>query len=185
MRYIIVMWYIVQVVTGIQNGDFWPRALKFCKYWMSVSGKHFTHQNEQDKYPLYRSHSTHNMTLRSIQNLNGFSIEFFCSHSTHSVTAMETLCMLALEQLHWNDILKAYTPLILKHSCLKCFRDAPPVPFYLTHCCFIKAVLVCFDGDEITLYWILYFAGLCSGFLQIRSHIWSAFDIYLNKYLFA
>ena len=27
--------------------------------------------------------------------------------------------------------------------------DASPVPFYLAHCCFIKAVLVCFDADGI------------------------------------
>ena len=32
---------------------------------------------------------------------------------------------------------------------LEMFRDAPPVPFYFAHCSFIKAVLVCFDGDGI------------------------------------
>ena len=58
MHYIVVTWYIVHV-TAIQNGNFWPRALKFCEYWRSVCGKHFTHQNEQDEYPLYRSHSAH------------------------------------------------------------------------------------------------------------------------------
>ena len=45
--------------------------------------------------------------------------------------------------MHWNGILKAHTPSVLKQSGLKCFRDAPPVPFYLAHCCFIKEVLVC------------------------------------------
>ena len=41
--------------------------------------KHFTHQNEQDIYLLYRSHSAHNVTLRHIyiQNLIGFSIGIF------------------------------------------------------------------------------------------------------------
>ena len=63
------------------------------------------------KYPVYRSHSAYNVTLRRIQNLNGFfyriflftlrvqrdapthtklkmafSIGFFCSHSAHNVT---------------------------------------------------------------------------------------------------
>ena len=51
--------------------------------------------------------------------------------------------------MHWNGVLKAYTLSVLKQSSLKCFRDAPPVPFYLARCCFIKAVLVCFDGDGI------------------------------------
>ena len=51
--------------------------------------------------------------------------------------------------MHWNGISKAYTPSVLKESGLKCFRDAPPVPFYLAHYCFLKAVLVRFDGDGI------------------------------------
>ena len=38
------------------------------------------------EYPVYRSHSTHNVTLARIQNLNGFSIGFVCSHSAHNVT---------------------------------------------------------------------------------------------------
>ena len=37
----------------------------------------FHHQNEQDEYLLYHSHSAHNVTLRCIQNLNGFSIRIF------------------------------------------------------------------------------------------------------------
>ena len=37
------------------------------------------------EYPVYRSHSAHNVTLARIQNLNGFSIGFFCSHSAHNV----------------------------------------------------------------------------------------------------
>ena len=61
------------------------RVLKECLW------EHFTHQNEQDKYPLYRSHSAHNMRLRRIQNLNGFSIGFFCSHSAHNVTLRHIL----------------------------------------------------------------------------------------------
>ena len=35
---------------------------------------------------FFCSHSVHNVTLRRIQNLNGFSIGFFCSHSAHSMT---------------------------------------------------------------------------------------------------
>ena len=35
---------------------------------------------------FFCSHSVHNVTLRRIQNLNGFSIGFFCSHSAHNVT---------------------------------------------------------------------------------------------------
>ena len=38
------------------------------------------------EYPVYCSHSAHNVTLRRIQNLNGFSLRFFCSHSAHNVT---------------------------------------------------------------------------------------------------
>ena len=37
------------------------------------------------EYPVYRSHSTHNVILCRIQNLNGFSIEIFCSLSVHNV----------------------------------------------------------------------------------------------------
>ena len=51
----------------------------------------FHHQNEQDEYPLYHSHSAHNVTLRCIQNLNGFSIGIFCSHSAHKVTLRHIL----------------------------------------------------------------------------------------------
>ena len=51
--------------------------------------------------------------------------------------------------MHWNGISNVHTPSVLKQSGLKCFRNAPPVPFYLAHCCFIKVVLVRFDGDGI------------------------------------
>ena len=51
--------------------------------------------------------------------------------------------------MHWNGISKAHTSSVLKQSSLKCFRDTSPVPFYLAHCCFIKAVLVRFNGDGI------------------------------------
>ena len=59
---------------------------------LSICEKHFTHQKEQDENLLYRSHSAHTMTLRRIQNLNGFSIEFFVqSHSAHKVTLRRIL----------------------------------------------------------------------------------------------
>ena len=51
--------------------------------------------------------------------------------------------------MHWNGISKTYSPSVLKQSGLKCFRDATSVPFYLAHCCFLKAVLVRFNGDGI------------------------------------
>ena len=35
---------------------------------------------------FFCSHSAHNVTDGPIQNLNGFSIGFFCSHSAHNVT---------------------------------------------------------------------------------------------------
>ena len=38
------------------------------------------------EYPVYCSHSAHNVTHGRVQNLNGFSIGFFCSHSAHNVT---------------------------------------------------------------------------------------------------
>ena len=45
--------------------------------------------------------------------------------------------------------LEWHIELVLKQSGLKCFKDAPPVPFYFAHCCFLKAVLVRFDSDGI------------------------------------
>ena len=53
--------------------------------------------------------------------------------------------------MHCNryGISKAYTPLVLKQSSFKYFREAPTIPFCLAHFCFIKTAFVHFDGDEI------------------------------------
>ena len=51
--------------------------------------------------------------------------------------------------MHWYGVSKVYTPSVLKPSGLKCFREAPAVPFCLAHCCFLKMGLVHFDGDGI------------------------------------
>ena len=34
---------------------------------------------------FFCSHSAHSLTLRRVQNLNGFSLRFFCSNSTHNM----------------------------------------------------------------------------------------------------
>ena len=50
-----------------------PQVLQVLK---ECCGKHFTHKNGQDEYPLNCSHSTHNMTLWCIQNLKAFLSDF-------------------------------------------------------------------------------------------------------------
>ena len=46
-------------------------------------------------------------------------------------------------------ISKAYPPSVLKQSGFKCVREAPDVPFYHVHCCFLKTGLVHFDCNGI------------------------------------
>ena len=57
------------------------------------------------EYPVHHSHSAH-VTLRCIQNLNGFFIGFFCSHSADNMMLLRILLLpinVGLAQAHPND----------------------------------------------------------------------------------